>query len=491
MCPASDIKKPQELQGQITSIDTSLSVDQIDRWQLDALDYVVWKNVVAQQFGTLVHNHKNTATGRIDMEAVQQDFVTKWFDTREGRRSYFAQNQHGNEQSTVEMILGQSVFAQSYKEWHLAKKVIEPMWDAVQKCVWAYHTLLDDAWDSASWQTPQENEGESQATPQTVEEAEKNDEATKKAMALAGVTFGVVWWFAFLKKLFGSKSKEEKKERKKKSFWWKLSSSIWSALGWWWWAALGVGLGTKAYLDWKEGKDKLTFAQAIEQLPVLLRNVHEEEMSNKLKKVHMEWSDLVSTWYVSRDQETWLDVDERTQINLANKTIVWPWLWALPLGTNEELVFVANMINYIKSKYRWTCASENPFRVNPSTGDIHIATRDGEPEVISWWLASTLYKYAPTINGHKTWLPWQYKKDYSWRQALIQYLESLQIWIPPEDPEIDRDTPENIAAGEVQKEIEARGSKGSGQRWSIEAKKISPVYSDFQYPNIKMKGLDL
>ena len=237
---------------------------------------------------------------------------------------------------------------------------------------------------------------------------------------------------------------------------WKKALLRWAWIGWW---VLLVS-NRRNIKDWIGGlfgkeKNKVTIEEALTLVEWELWNISEDEKINAQR-----WK----LEYDATNQEIksyWL----WTKINKADLRIDW---FDLKFSDYKQLVHVANILNYMKFRYKWKWASANPFTSNWRTWDIKIKTKNWPDtttdEVISWWLFSTLASLAPDVD----WSMWQKALTFVWikdgtsKDKFVAHINSIK-WSdggslreqkdaatqpnPDKDPVIDE-------AGKLQTEIE-------------------------------------
>ncbi|MCK9467038.1 MAG: hypothetical protein M0P94_01805 [Candidatus Absconditabacterales bacterium] len=184
----------------------------------------------------------------------------------------------------------------------------------------------------------------------------------------------------------------------------------------------------------------------------------------------------------------------------------------LKFSTYQELIFVANFINYLKYNYAGRGASNSPFYSKSRTGDLyikvgaHIDGKEREEEVISGGLRGTLREYAPSLDPSLT------KRIFSFglantngKTALFSYLNNLDIREKGEAPV--QDNPDNdpliTEVNDLQEEIQDTRLDLNHQltRGTVEAIKITDSEYEIRAwgfkekliltPEIKIKGMNL
>lgn len=295
----------------------------------------------------------------------------------------------------------------------------------------------------------------------------------------------------WIKKLFGiwKKNKETKEsDWEKKGFWqtwlWKVlkRTGIWTwayylahwiyTWNWWLWK----------FFDWSKEKNKLSFEESIPLVESDLWNISEWDLNSQRWSITYDeasW-EIRSYWKNLDGEDIWTKIDK--------KEMKIDWL-ETKFSDYKELIFTANFINYLKFHYIGKWDDDSPFFPWNNTWDIYMRMNTEwkmeKKEVISWWMWSTLRKYAPSLDpsllSRTTNVLWT--TDTKWKERLCSYLNTLPWWKHKkawyEYNESHQDDERNKKAMELQKEIEETVIEQDfgWTRWEIRAVKIN----DFEY----------
>jgi len=189
-------------------------------------------------------------------------------------------------------------------------------------------------------------------------------------------------------------------EKKRKGFskvsWFFGDLARWSLLwGWWWILAM--------YFFEKYKTPELSFEDSLKAVEMEVRN----QISEKDIKRSM--------WNISYDNQVWWIKSYNkyvTPIDKNTKQIHW---LNITFESHKSLIHAANLINYIKHRYKWAWSSKEPFHPSKNTGDIYIENLNWEEEIISWWWMSTLSTICPEIDD-----------SYNTKIILCSYLNEIE-----------------------------------------------------------------
>ena len=151
----------------------------------------------------------------------------------------------------------------------------------------------------------------------------------------------------------------------------------------WWWILWWITILN----NWTWIKEKLWFGLSFEDSLWAVK-----EDLNKLSEFKVRWNigNLSYDESSSEIKSYWSNI--WTKIDKKKKRIDW---LDLKFSTYQELIFVANFINYLKYNYAWRWASNSPFYSKSRTWDLyikvwaHIDWKEREEEVISGGLRWT------------------------------------------------------------------------------------------------------
>lgn len=410
---------------------TAQQLQEKDPDALMAFDILLGREVILEKIFGMIQRYQNPTTKIIDREALIQEYDAMQLDTWAWFVEFGSNFSTSHEHKWLINILNGSTFSDSYFDGYIQSEVLWPIWDGVYAMIGEYNRVYGGSDSKPNGVIQDQEKLEEQVKEKWIfgidRGTKKDKELIMQMWLLTGVVGGSIWlykWFTGNKPF--------------KSIFRKLVGKTWVGIVAWGsiWAML-----TRFVLQLNKAKS-IPIEQAVEVVLWQVNNFAESDMWRNLKAIRVEWDRVVSHGYESYIQE-WLTT-ESTQIDLQNFKIPGRWIGELTFQNNTDLVHTANLINYIKHTYRWLCASEEPFVINETTGDIEIRVKDGnskkKEKVVSWGHFSTLMKYMPTLNGHKQqWLLWSLRRtliwtalgaqtDYSGRYMLKSYLESLNIW---------------------------------------------------------------
>lgn len=233
----------------------------------------------------------------------------------------------------------------------------------------------------------------------------------KNAARIAwGIGVGVLAW-KWLKKLFGIGKNKESSSSNSEHKEWSTSWRKW-LVGWGLLAAGGYGI-----FKLLKSREWLSFDDALVQVQAELANISEaDDMSLRGGTISYEESVKQIKSY-----EVWTKIEK------------WDWITAkkiewldIKFSDNKQLIHAANLINYIKHKYKGRCLDTGPFHAGKITGDVYVDIKDWngttkEEEVISGGMLSTLSSICPDLlNGIVT--------DTNNKDKFLAYLNKQGIW---------------------------------------------------------------
>ena len=241
---------------------------------------------------------------------------------------------------------------------------------------------------------------------------EENHGRKNAARIAWGIWVGVLAW-KWLKKLFGigknkegSASNSEHKEGGKSTSWRKR------LVGWGLLAAGGYGI-----FKLLKSREWLSFDDALTQVKAELGTISEsDDMSLRGGDiVYLDPVKQIKSYGLCTQIEKW---DRITSKKIAGLDI--------KFSDNKQLIHAANLVNYIKHKYRWRCLADGPFHPGKITGDLYVDIKDWngttkEEEVISGGIFSTLSSICPDLlNGIIT--------DRHNKDKFLAYLNKQWLW---------------------------------------------------------------
>jgi|BioPla2DNA2_1021312.scaffolds.fasta_scaffold07143_5 hypothetical protein len=268
----------------------------------------------------------------------------------------------------------------------------------------------------------------------------------------------------------------------------------------WWWILWWITILN----NWTWIKEKLWFGLSFEDSLWAVK-----EDLNKLSEFKVRWNigNLSYDESSSEIKSYWSNI--WTKIDKKKKRIDW---LDLKFSTYQELIFVANFINYLKYNYAWRWASNSPFYSKSRTWDLyikvwaHIDWKEREEEVISGGLRWTLREYAPSLDPSLTKRIFSFGlANTNWKTALFSYLNNLDIrekWEAPVQDNPDND-PLITEVNDLQEEIQDTRLDLNHQltRWTVEAIKITDSEYEIRAwwfkekliltPEIKIKWMNL
>lgn len=201
-------------------------------------------------------------------------------------------------------------------------------------------------------------------------------------------------------------------------------------IGWWLLTAWGYGLYRLLKWEWLSFEDSIIQAEAdlwtiseSDEINHGRWRITYEESVKQIKSYGV-WTkiDKWKSWFA------WL---------FSSKKIDW---LDLKFADYKQLIHAANLINYIKHKYKGRCETDTPFYTKSLTWDIYIKIKDGnndveEEEIISGGVWSTLSSICPDmLNGIFT--------ETTNKDKFLAYLNKQAIWkegnVVAPDPKWDK-----------------------------------------------------